>query len=58
MEDIEEMLKNLWHRHSVKPDAIKVSEQARKAVEDMAHHRPDGGNSHQRRKWRRAWGFK
>lgn len=49
---MEQDLEDAWRRFSVQPNQLRVN------PELMAHlrnHRPWGGNSRQRRKWRRMW---
>jgi len=48
----EEGLLKLWSGHAVRPTHVKVNPEA---VAYLAAHRPHGGNSQQRRKWRRMW---
>jgi hypothetical protein len=49
--DIEQIFQSL-QVHRVTPTHIVVN---REAVAEMAKHRPGGGNSRQRRRWRRMW---
>jgi hypothetical protein len=47
-----DLAEKLFREFRVKPTAIKVN---RDMMIHLATHRPGGGNSHQRRVWRRQW---
>jgi hypothetical protein len=49
--NIEGALLKLWE-HAVQPTHIQVNKEA---IKFIAQRRPGGGNSHQRRSWRRIW---
>lgn len=52
LEELEGLLTTLWKTSSIKPTSIVTSFEA---IRYLAQHRPNGGNSRQRRKWSRSW---
>lgn len=48
-------LEDAWRKFYVQPNELRVNPEL---MEHLRRHRPGGGNSHQRRVWRRMWTVK
>jgi hypothetical protein len=55
MDQAEAAIEELWKNYAVRPTEMRVNPEL---MRHLAEHRPGGGNSHQRRVWRRMWTFR